>query len=204
MWVARNELVHEDGETRNTLVISDLNQNIKRLQREGARCRDLFWDDRKFFKTPYWKIKKKTEEKKIRYVETATRLLSEARRSTQQTLNLWRQESNESSSSTDSGNDDDTSAQTATPGDIADGGGVQIQNMQQRNLFDYFIKAVTIGSTTSINGMSSDGSEAYNDESSADSYSDMSTQPPAGLAQPQAGPGLAAGLAQPPGGPVFG
>ena len=118
---------------------------------------------------------------------------TDARRATQQTLNSWRQESDESSendessSSTDGSSEDDTSANSPLPGDIADDDGAQTHELQQRNLFDYFINAATIKSATSIDGMSSDGLEACGDESSADSYSDMSIQPSAGLAQPPAG-----------------
>ena len=65
-------------------------------------------------------------------------------------------------------------------------------------IFDYFINVATIEPTTSIDGMSSDGLEARSDESSADSYSDMSIQPSAGLAQPSAGPAQpTAGMIQP-------
>ena len=121
-------------------------------------------------------------------------MLSDARRATQQTLNSWRQESDESStsddtsSSTDANSEDDTSEISLSSSETVNDEDVQAQVLQQRNLFDYFINAATIEPTTSIDGMSSDGLEARSDESSTDSYSDTSIQPSAGLAQPSAGP----------------
>lgn len=95
MWVACNNLVHSDGESRQTLIIDDINQQVKRrLLQEGTRQQFLFLrDDRKFFKTPCWKLEKKTEVQKIRYIETNTRLLAEEHRPVLQTLNRWRLDS---------------------------------------------------------------------------------------------------------------
>ena len=90
MWVERNDLVHHDGEVRDILVLQDINTKVRELQQEGSTCRLLHKDDRRFFKTPFWKIRKKTEQQKLRYIETATRLLDDQCMTGQQTLRNWR------------------------------------------------------------------------------------------------------------------
>ena len=183
MWVARNELVHHDGETRDTLVIQDLNRNIKRLQKEGAKCRNLFRDDRKFFKTPYWKLKLKTEQQKIRYIETANRLMEDSRKAAQQTLDIWRID--EDSTDSDSTDDDDDESQGWTGGEELRPTNLQ-SRQKQTHLADFFRQAELTNTTTSMNGISSDNQGASSDESGEDSSLEIIDQPTAGGVQPSA------------------
>ena len=62
MWVLRNDLVHHDIEVRDLLVIQNINARVKSLQKDGSRGKGLCLDDRRFFKTSYNKLKKKTEQ----------------------------------------------------------------------------------------------------------------------------------------------
>ena len=101
---------------------------------------------------------------------------------------MWRQDSDESSA-TDSEDDTTNCVDHASINNSNIEEAEPVKRTKQTNLMDYFNTAMTTGSTTSIDGMSSDGLEAYSDESSADSYSDMTIQPSAGLDQPEAGPG---------------
>ena len=88
MWIACNNLVHHDGEVRDT----------KRARNVGI----CFVTIEIKFKTPYWRIiKKKTEHQKVRYIETAQRLMQDSRRASQQTLDNWRLD-DEDDPSTDS------------------------------------------------------------------------------------------------------
>ena len=192
MWVARNDLVHNDGEIRDTLVIKDLNYRIRHLQKEGSRCRNLFKDDRKFFKTPYWKIKKKTEQQKIRYIETATRLMDDSRNASQQTLDNWRELQEEYSSSDSEG---DTVSSGGREIEEQQGHGIANARLQQSQLLDFNFTRTGVTTTASINGessgLSSDGSDSGSQSSDEDDDvtrpSAVATQPSAGLPRPSAG-----------------
>ncbi len=186
MWVARNDLVHKDGETRNTLVIHDINQQVKRLQKEGSRCRDLFRDDRKFFKTPYWKLAKKTEEQKIRYIETARRLLDESRRSSQQTLDGWSLAEQSETESDDDDTDDDDSAIAMVAGttDETNEGPVRKKQMTLRH---YFNTPRSANNPMTIDGTGGASREVSDGDFHVEVISEMPTQPSAGGGQPTAG-----------------
>ena len=195
MWVARNELVHHDGETRDTLIIQDLNRNIKRLQKEGAKCRNLFRDDRKFFKTPYWKLKLKTEQQKIRFIETANQLMEDSRKAAQQTLDIWRIE--EDSTDSDSTDDNDDKSQGRTGGEELRPPNLQPRK-KQTHLADFFRQAELTNTTTSMNGTSSDNQGASSDERGEDRSLEIIDQSTAGWVQPSADLGQpSAGLARP-------
>jgi hypothetical protein len=169
MWIERNELVHHDGEVRDTLVIQDLDAQLRALQKEGSRCRDLFRDDRKFFRTPLWKLKKKTEQQKIRYIETATRLLDESRRATQQTLNAWRR-GEDNTPSPEIARDDEATPEILVPAPA---------NLQQTNLYSYFTEeAMDTDTAAPINGESSDVSASDSHLSSASDDDDSGFHSP--------------------------
>ena len=195
MWVARNDLVHNDGEVRDTLVIANLNSQIKQLQKEGSRCQDLFRDDRKFFKTPYWKVIKKTEQQKVRYIETAIRLMDDSRKASQQTLNNWRLHNNDSSSESELEMSDGDSRQ-----DLVQQESGTATRLQQSLLRDfYLIPTIGNATTASIDG-ESDGTtvEGNTDSVQSSDEDDWDIWPPAGSDQPSAGPSQPpAGLSRP-------
>jgi len=180
MWVERNDIVHNDGEVRDVLVIQAINAQVRTLQHDGSRCRDLCTDDRRFFKTPFWKIKKKTEQQKIRYIETAKRLLDDSRKSGQQTLRQWRLGTVEEESSADES--DETDQRTGVQR------GVGRRLYRQTSLRAHF-GGVQNNSTESIDGASATSSTSIAEQEGPMRGRDIShttTQPSAGGDRPSA------------------
>jgi hypothetical protein len=188
MWTSRNDVVHNDGEVRDTLVIKDLDLRMKRLQQEGAKCRNLFRDDRRFFKKPHWKLVKKTEQQKIRYIETAMRLLEESQKSVKQTLDKWRIEESDDSSenSTDGSLDQERIGSVVTT--------QTLRSTIQTKLITFFEARQASDTSESIDGGTSDelddgrvSSEVTAAMVSMDDItSTFGDQPSAGRGQPSA------------------
>ena len=112
----------------------------------------MFKDDRKFFKTPVWKIIKKTEQQKVRYIETAMRLLDESRKASQQTLDNWRMNQDEDLSS-----DSDRNA-VSSEGIVILGLSDHTSapsGLQQTRIVDFNFTRTGVTTTESINGESS-------------------------------------------------
>ena len=159
------------------MVIQDINVKVKSLQKDGSMCKGLCLDDRRFFKTPYWKLEKKTEQQKLRYIETAVRLLDDNRKSGQQNLQNWRlggaigDSSSEDLSITDQ-------ASSIPPR-------VKTQNRyRQTTLGELFSAGTDSNSITSIDGANAGGSSSSPTLDMSQVGSGMtqcsSLQPPAG------------------------
>ena len=99
---------------------------------------------------PYWKIiKKKTEQQKVRYIETAQRLMQDSRRASQQTLNNWRLE-DEDDSSTDS--EDEEASNVKTENRAVLGIDPVPIRQHQTSILEFYL--ATTRATASINGES--------------------------------------------------
>ena len=148
-------------------------------------------DDRRFFKTPYWKLKKKTKQQKIRYIETAIRLLDDSRKSRQQTLRSWRQGTADDDSSTDGMEETN---ETQTSGNTTGPPRTSVRRLYRQTSLRAHFGVAQNESTESIDGESalSSTSAAENEEENSSrglQHTAGVDRPAAALVRPTAGQG---------------